>query len=146
MRRLLFVLVLGALPLLLSACGVSSETFAHEIEEYNGVVESTLDSYLSAKSLAEKNRDVLIDFVTTGENSGNLTIPEGFSFSEEVRNILGTLPYDTPAYEAFFTAFGYNGVRHFMLFSAADFRYRVEAIWTPQGLEKIEVGVLRDGR
>ena len=71
MRRLLFVLVLGALPLLLSACGVSSETFAREIEEYNGVVESTLDSYLSAKSLAEKNRDVLIDFVTTGENSGN---------------------------------------------------------------------------
>lgn len=129
------------LAVILSSCSLSSDAVLSEVEQYNGVVDSTVDSYKGGLAKYLENKDEFMEYVTKGVKSETLKIPNGFSFPDNVNAVLGKLPYPTPAYEGYFTAYGFNGVRALFLFTGGDYKYRVESVWTAEGLEVLEVEV-----
>lgn len=130
-KLVVITMLIGVLSLL-SGCSylVSDiDRTKKEVEEYNTLVEDTVNAYTVIRKVAETNNRGILRYVTTDKE---------FSFVEDLETKELTdkekeaFKHPTVIYDKYFTSLGADAVREVLVISGKKHRMFVTAVWNQE--------------
>lgn len=125
----LSLLIIGVI--LLSGCSVSPEfdlqAKKQEIEEYNRLVDSTLEAYKDSRTFAELNKEDLIEYLTKDTEWGLL--PSENKPNTMTEEELKAFRVHGVIHDEYFTSLGATSVREVIILSGMGYNLFATILW-----------------
>lgn len=115
---------------ILSGCGIvpvwDLKAKEAEINEYNKLVEDTLDYYIKSKTFAINNKEDLMNFILYDKSSDLFSEHKLTKLTKEQ---LEAFKIHGVIYDEYFTALKAEGVREILIINGRGYRMYVTVIW-----------------
>lgn len=99
-----------------------------DVENYNALVETTVDNYVTSKIFAEKNKEDLLNFVLN-DKEWSLVKNLETTFEELSEDEVEAFKMRSIVYDKYFTALGADGVREVIILTGSGYRAYITIIW-----------------
>lgn len=145
MRHKKYFMILILIVPLISGCGLlplnDTETKKKEVEQYNKMVEETLNSYVDMQIVAEKEKESMLKFVT---KDSEWSWSDSYKVKALTPEELDAFQIYSIVYDEYFTSLGASAVREVIIISGYKHRMYVTIIWGQDGILSIDREVKKD--
>lgn len=141
MRKLTLIILLICSITMLSGCGLlkfsDMAEKKKEMEEYNKIVNITLENYTKANILAKQEKDNLMGYLLRDESWGVVEKLE-VTFNKLTEEEKDAFTINGVVYDEYFTALGADGVREVIIINGKERTMYATVIWGKEDVYSID--------